>query len=177
MVCRLIIASLLDGLEGALVQGYFAYRIQILSGKWTVTVVSWILSFLAVVGSLTTIVLAQTSTVLDLPARYLILGTVTVVLLVLVDLINTLALCAYLKIGKTGYKNTDHMLNKLFLWTIRKFWFGPFPLPWMILEYRNWNLNKYLWINNVDFIVSYARELSVQSIALHHRFLHANGLI
>lgn len=101
-------------------QGYFAYRIHILSGKWIITIVSWTLSFLALVGSVTTIALAQTSKASDPPARYLILGTVTVVLLVVVDLVNTLALCTYLKIGKTGYKGTDHMMNKLFLWTVRE---------------------------------------------------------
>lgn len=117
---RLDISSLLDDLVGTFVQAYFAYRIHILSGKWTVSIISWIGSFCAIVVATVILVLQNTLAVEEFAVLYSKLETAAVVLLVAVDLINTVALCTYLKIGKTGHQGTDHVLNKLFLWTIRE---------------------------------------------------------
>lgn len=105
---------------GTFVQGYFAYRIHILSGKWTISIISWIGSFCAIVVATVILVLENTLETQEFAALYPQMETAAVVLLVSVDLINTVALCTYLKIGKTGHQGTDHVLNKLFLWTIRE---------------------------------------------------------
>ncbi|KZP08111.1 hypothetical protein FIBSPDRAFT_761919 [Athelia psychrophila] len=117
----LSISSLFDGLVGALVQTYFAHRIHVLSTTWTITIVSWIGSFLALIGSAAVLVLGLTNEIPEFEARYVWVSTTTLVLLVSVDLINMVALCTYLKISRTGHKRTDHIINKLFLWTIRAF--------------------------------------------------------
>ena len=81
-------------------------------------------------------VLAQTESLLTFDAKYGPLVTTVLVTQLSVDLINTGSLCYLLRIERTGLKrcvrarrrcallttprSTDGMLNKLFLWTIRK---------------------------------------------------------
>lgn len=119
IICSLDISSLFDNILGALVQAFFAHRIHILSGKWVISVISWTGSFLALVVAVLILVFEQTLDLKEFATRSVYLEIASVTLLVLVDLVNTVALCTYLKIGRTGFKDTDHMVNKLFLWTIR----------------------------------------------------------
>ncbi|KAF7981496.1 hypothetical protein HWV62_33041 [Athelia sp. TMB] len=110
--------ALFDGLVGGLVQSFFAHRIFVLSKRWPIPIISWAGSFLAFTG---TVAMTSVATVTDM-ARYLAgfgwLVTTVSALLLSVDIINTAALCTYLRVGKTGYQSTDCMLNKLFIWTL-----------------------------------------------------------
>ncbi|KAF7980263.1 hypothetical protein HWV62_39009 [Athelia sp. TMB] len=114
------ISALFDGLTGALVQAYFAHRIHVLSGGWTITVVSWFFSFVALMGTTAITVLGQVSaSIVDFERNYVWIVTTSLVLLVFVDIINTVSLCTFLRVEKTGSRSADHLLNKLFLWTIQ----------------------------------------------------------
>ncbi|KAF7969820.1 hypothetical protein HWV62_25948 [Athelia sp. TMB] len=94
---------------------FFAYRIHILSQKWLITVVLWIGSFLIVVSETATLI-CQSGTVLSLEQNYAWLVTATQSLLAGVDVINTVALCCYLRFSRTGFTS---VLNQIFLWTIQ----------------------------------------------------------
>ena len=63
-------------------------------------------------------VLGQISYIAKFDAEFGWLVTTTLALLLSVDIINTVALCMYLRIEKTGFQSTDSMLNKLFIWTL-----------------------------------------------------------
>ncbi|KZP08289.1 hypothetical protein FIBSPDRAFT_939073 [Athelia psychrophila] len=111
-------SALFDGLVGGLVQGFFAHRIWILSKKWPITLISWTGSFLAFTGTVAIMILGQISYIAKFDAEFTWLVTTTLALLLSVDIINTVALCSYLRIERTGFQSTDGMLNKLFIWTL-----------------------------------------------------------
>ncbi|KAF7986670.1 hypothetical protein HWV62_26520 [Athelia sp. TMB] len=111
-------SAVFDGVIGALVQGFFAHRIYVLSGKWPITIVSWIGSLCNVATNFAISVISQTVSVTAFAQDFAWITTTTLVLLLAVDTLNTTALCWYLRVEKTGVRTTDSMLNKLFQWTI-----------------------------------------------------------
>ncbi|KAF7984488.1 hypothetical protein HWV62_14614 [Athelia sp. TMB] len=111
-------SALFDGLVGGLVQSFFAHRIFVLSKRWPITLISWAGSFLAFTGTVAIMVLGQISYIAKFDAEFGWLVTTTLALLLSVDIINTVALCMFLRIEKTGFQSTDSMLNKLFIWTL-----------------------------------------------------------
>lgn len=113
-------SAVFDGVIGALVQGFFAHRIYILSGRWPLTIVSWIGSLCQVATNFAIAVVSQTVSVTSFAQDFSWITTTTLVLLVAVDLLNTVALCWLLRLQQTGVRTTDSMLNKLFQWTIRE---------------------------------------------------------
>lgn len=118
-MCVIDASSLFDGLIGMLVQGFFAHRIYLLSKKWVITVISWVGSFLAFTGALAILILGRISKdIANFDADYTWLITTALVLLLSVDIVNTVALCSFLRVERTGFKSTDTMLNKLFVWTL-----------------------------------------------------------
>ncbi|KAF7981495.1 hypothetical protein HWV62_33039 [Athelia sp. TMB] len=110
--------ALFGGLIGGLVQSFFAYRIFVLSKRWPIPMISWTGSFLAFTGTLAIPIVATVTDMTRYLAEFGWLVTTVSVLLLSVDIINTVALCTYLRVGKTGYQSTDCMLNKLFIWTL-----------------------------------------------------------
>ncbi|KAJ7132477.1 hypothetical protein C8R44DRAFT_774091 [Mycena epipterygia] len=90
-------SSLFDGLIGAIVQMFFAYRIQQFSKMWAITLVSWLGSFAIKFG-------------------WMITASLSINLIV--DIINTAALSFYLQRGRTGFKQSDQILVKLVMWTV-----------------------------------------------------------
>ena len=113
-------SAVFDGVIGALVQGFFAHRVYVLSGKWPITIVSWIGSLCEVATNFAISVISQTVSVTAFAQDFAWITTTTLVLLLAVDTLNTTALCWYLRVEKTGVRTTDSMLNKLFQWTIRE---------------------------------------------------------
>lgn len=104
-------------------QSFFAHRIFVLSKRWPIPVISWTGSFLAFTG---TVVITLVGTVSDMSkylAHFECIVTTVMALLLSVDIINTVTLCTYLRVGKTGYRGTDSMLNKLFIWTLGSSYF------------------------------------------------------
>lgn len=63
-------------------------------------------------------ILGQISYIAKFESQYEWLVTTTLSLLLFVDIVNTVALCTYLRIERTGFSSTDGMLNKLFIWTL-----------------------------------------------------------
>lgn len=108
------------GAVGAVAQGYFAYRIHVISRTWIITCISWILSLLTLImSSYLTVVSTSSATTQEYFASHFgWLVTTCLVLMHVVDCINTAALCFYLRIGKNGSKKVDSVINKMFLWTI-----------------------------------------------------------
>lgn len=129
-------------------QGYFAYRIHVLSRTWLVTILSWIGSFMALV--LTTMLMAVSvssgMSMADFSNKFQWAVTASLVLMHLVDCINTVALCIYFRIERTGsstfvynffgiacvvlmalMSRVDGILNKMFLWTIGLLYFYSLP--------------------------------------------------
>lgn len=113
-------SAFFDGLIGALVQvrytlnytitaliyvdvkGYFAYRIHVLSRKWIITTVSWTGSFLACAATTAITVFSTSIGVVQfgIQFRWLILTGLSIFLFV--DFANTISLCIYLRIERTG---------------------------------------------------------------------------
>ncbi|KAJ7234415.1 hypothetical protein C8J57DRAFT_1479939 [Mycena rebaudengoi] len=111
-------SSLFDGIIGAAVQMFFAYRIRMISTSWPVTLVSWAGSLLQLVFSVVITVVSPSVSVAEFTIKY---GWVVQALLIVnlvVDIINTSALTFYLNRGRTGFKGNDLIIEKLTTWTI-----------------------------------------------------------
>lgn len=83
-------------------QSFFAWRIHVLSQKWPIPIALWVGCFFVVAGE-TAAMTHQPGTVMYLATLHIWIITVTQALLVLVDIINTVILCTYLRISKTGF--------------------------------------------------------------------------
>lgn len=112
------VSAFFDGLVGALVQTFFAYRIYTLTGKWYITVVSWLGSATGFAMTFAITIISFKTQVATFSIQYSWLVTTGLVMLLFVDIVNTVSLCTYLRIERTGFSSTDSMLNKLFLWTL-----------------------------------------------------------
>ncbi|KZP30961.1 hypothetical protein FIBSPDRAFT_945468 [Athelia psychrophila] len=111
-------SGILASLVAASVQSFFAWRIHILSRKWPITIALWVGSVL-IVAAATATVICQSGNIIDVAENYVRLITVTQALVALVDVINTVTLCRYLRISKTGFSSTNDAINHIFLWTIQ----------------------------------------------------------
>ena len=109
-----------DGLVGGGVQGYFAYRIHVLSRKWIYTIISWLGSVCALALTATIMVVSQWAALANFETKYAWTTTASLVFLLFVDLVNTSTLCWYLRVEKTGSgsSSVDSVMNKMFLWTL-----------------------------------------------------------
>lgn len=107
-----------DGLVGGGVQGYFAYRIHVLSRKWIYTIISWIGSVCALALTATIMVVSQWAALANFETKYAWATTASLAFLLFVDLVNTLTLCWYLRVERTGSSSVDSIMNKMFLWTL-----------------------------------------------------------
>ncbi|TDL18471.1 hypothetical protein BD410DRAFT_793171 [Rickenella mellea] len=107
-----------DGFIGAVVQSYFAYRVLIVSGKWPISLISWTGSLLQCTGTFAVTALGFLTTLEQFAEKYGWLVKGVLVLDVIVDIINTTALCYYLSKGRTGFHSTDRMIDTIILWTV-----------------------------------------------------------
>ncbi|KZP26352.1 hypothetical protein FIBSPDRAFT_928780 [Athelia psychrophila] len=110
--------SFFDGLVGGAVQGYFAYRVHILSRRWIFTIISWFGSALALVATTAVMVVSRFTTVDSFEYKYRWIVTTSFTLLFSVDVVNTCSLCWYLRAERTGSTHIDGIMNKMFLWTL-----------------------------------------------------------
>lgn len=85
-------------------QGYFAHRIQVLSRSWIVTIISWIGSLVAFMATTAIMITSifNTLPLVEYSKKFNWLLTGALVLLLFVDIVNTLALCAHLRVERTG---------------------------------------------------------------------------
>ncbi|KAF7981412.1 hypothetical protein HWV62_33391 [Athelia sp. TMB] len=101
-----------------MVQTFFAYRVYTLTGKWYLTLISWLGSATAFAMTFAITIISFQTDVATFSIQYSWLVTTGLVMLLFVDMVNTISLCTYLRIERTGFSSTDSMLNKLFLWTL-----------------------------------------------------------
>lgn len=85
-----------------LLQGFFAYRIQVLSQRWFITILLWT-GCLAVFATETVTVGVDAAALISQNQNHVWLVTATQLLLALVDCVNTVTLCTYLRIRRTGF--------------------------------------------------------------------------
>ncbi|KAJ7146032.1 hypothetical protein C8R44DRAFT_863849 [Mycena epipterygia] len=111
-------SSLFDGIIGACVQMFFAYRIRMFANSWPVTLVSWLGSLLQLSCTLGVTILSGEVSVAEFGVRYGWIVESLLIINLIVDIINTSALSYYLNRGRTGFKGTDQVLEKLVIWTI-----------------------------------------------------------
>ncbi|KZP13131.1 hypothetical protein FIBSPDRAFT_936504 [Athelia psychrophila] len=110
--------SIMAGIVEALVQSFFAYRIHVLSQRWPITILLWAGS-VAIVITQTVTVTIESDALLSLSQNHVWLVTATQAVLAFVDCTSTTALCYYLRIRKTGFSGTDHVINRIFIWTLQ----------------------------------------------------------
>ncbi|KAJ7626271.1 hypothetical protein DFH06DRAFT_1228419 [Mycena polygramma] len=112
------ISSLFDGIIGAMVQMFFAFRIHMFSHMWHITLVSWLGSLLQLACTIGVTVLSGRVSVAQFGVQYGWLVESILIINLIVDIVNTSALTYYLNRGRTGFKGTDRVLEKLVVWTI-----------------------------------------------------------
>ncbi|KAL0959315.1 hypothetical protein HGRIS_014577 [Hohenbuehelia grisea] len=113
------ISAAFDGIIGAIVQAYFAWRVHVLSRGWTITVVSWIGSLLQMGLTLAVAGLASQYSVPEFHEKFAWIVTAALAFNLFVDVVNTTGLCFYLKLERSGFTRTDRMLDTLFVWSIQ----------------------------------------------------------
>lgn len=99
-------------------QSYYAYRIHIISGKYTISIISWTTSALAFVGTITIAVFSMVgpSAVSENVFRA---STATVAVDVFNNVLNTATLCFFLNDRRSGvkryttYSSPEHIGTKL----------------------------------------------------------------
>ncbi|KAJ7223130.1 hypothetical protein GGX14DRAFT_426920 [Mycena pura] len=161
----LTVSATFDGLIGVIVQMFFAYRIRLFSKSWFITSISWFGSVLGLAATLGITILSSTRTVAEFGANYgwLIEGLLSVLLAV--DVINTAALSYYLNKGRTGFKSTDVVLEKLVMWTI-----GAVAATVQLILFKTMP-NSTLWIGISLF---YAKR---SSLCFHRPSLNSRSVI
>ncbi|KAJ7764863.1 hypothetical protein B0H16DRAFT_1525989 [Mycena metata] len=114
-------SSLFDGIIGAIVQMYFAHRVRLFSNSWIIPSVACIGSMLqlAFTAAITLIsILHPEYNVAIFADRYGWLFVGVFATNTAVDIINTASLAYYLRRGRTGFKSSDKVLEKLVMWTV-----------------------------------------------------------
>lgn len=82
---------------------YYSWRVRVLSGRSLVTIISWIGSFLEVVGSITVAALLEIYGPVTHVNTVTYAAIATISMDVIVDIINTAALCYCLHRKRTGF--------------------------------------------------------------------------
>ncbi|KAJ7112915.1 hypothetical protein C8R44DRAFT_233603 [Mycena epipterygia] len=111
-------SSLFDGIIGAIVQMFFAYRVRMFSNSWAITSVVWVGSLFQLACTLSITILTPRFSIAEFALRFGWLFEAALATNLIVDVINTGALSYYLSRGRTGFKSTDRVLEKLVTWTV-----------------------------------------------------------
>lgn len=121
-------------------KGFFAHRIRILSKKWYITIISWLGSLLALITAIIIMIVGFVSPTPLFASSYKWVPQSTLSLFLFVDIVNTVALCAYYRVERTGSEkyelshfdsvltesnnissviiSIDNVLNRLFVLTM-----------------------------------------------------------
>ncbi|KAJ7609192.1 hypothetical protein DFH06DRAFT_188914 [Mycena polygramma] len=102
------------------VQGFFANRVRIFSGKWFVTVVCWVLTILRATSNLTMMGIEWANpNVTTLQVKFRWLMAVALSLGVTVDIVITLSLCYWLwQIRQSKFEQTRKIVDTLLVWSV-----------------------------------------------------------
>ncbi|KAF4596294.1 hypothetical protein EYR38_007671 [Pleurotus pulmonarius] len=104
---------------GCIVQGYFAYRIFVLSGGLIIPIIAATGSALQLAGCFAMGILGHPLPVNVFASRYAWVITSVVVLDLFTDTLNTAAICYYLRLSKRDITSTNRALDILFTWSIQ----------------------------------------------------------
>ncbi|KAJ7736147.1 hypothetical protein B0H16DRAFT_124006 [Mycena metata] len=110
----------------ALVQGFFGYRLRLLSGRLSLSIVCWLLCFLRVVGGMAVAVEGFIDVPLE-PDYFHLQDTygwvITSALFVgaALDILITVSLCFYIRMLYTSYNlpRSEEVIHRLITWTIQ----------------------------------------------------------
>ncbi|KAJ7822143.1 hypothetical protein B0H13DRAFT_1920308 [Mycena leptocephala] len=116
----LLIAAVFDGVIGACVQGFFAFRIYRLSNKLHIPILCWVLSFLRVLGDIVLLATAAQKIPVEIyEAHWMWLFTALCSVSAANDLVITVTLVTILVRQRTyAHKRTVALMDKLIVWTI-----------------------------------------------------------
>jgi len=122
----LSILAVFETLITALVQGFFAYRIRLLSGRMYISLICWALCFLRLVGGMAMAVEAFADIPLE-PDYFHFQDTYGWVITsalnvgVVLDLLITISLCFYIRQLYTPYNlpRSEELIHRLISWTIQ----------------------------------------------------------
>ncbi|KAJ7782238.1 hypothetical protein DFH07DRAFT_789916 [Mycena maculata] len=100
-----------------LVQGFFAHRVRVVSGKWLIPIICWTLTFVRVIADLAIMGIEWRSPTLSvLQLRYKWLLTASLACGMTVDFVVAVAMCYWLqKIRGSAFKQTRRIADSLFV--------------------------------------------------------------
>ncbi|OBZ65407.1 hypothetical protein A0H81_14544 [Grifola frondosa] len=108
-----------QSLAGSLVQAFFAYRVYLVSRRPWIPMVSWAGSSLrACLGIAITVLARQSGTLTQYKSKYNWATILTLSTSVFVDVTNTASLCYHLANRKTGFQQSNRVIDSLMRWAI-----------------------------------------------------------
>ncbi|KAF8578952.1 hypothetical protein K439DRAFT_1360758 [Ramaria rubella] len=113
------IAFPLAGLIGSIVQSFFAYRIRVLSSRNVIPVIAWCGALARTgFGLALCIMPLGSATIQAFLNRFLWVALTPMILNVAVDVLNTVSLCYYLLRGRSKFRTSKRMIDKLVVYTV-----------------------------------------------------------
>jgi len=166
----------------ALVQGFFAYRIRLLSGRLHISLVCWVLCFLRFVGGIA----MATEGFLDIPKEpdyfhlqdtygWLITSALNVG--VVLDLLITVSLCFYIRQLYTPYNlpKSEELIHRLITWTIQTGLITSLTSVAVVISFQTMKHN-FVWLALYTFLAKlYSNSLlvSLNSRPRHREIIRA----
>lgn len=112
-------ASILcSGLINSIVQSFFTNRIRIISGRWTIPVICWILLLLRFICVIASSVLTLTTELAVFAVKFNWLLTILLVATFIVDVVVACAVAYFLAKSRTGFLRSDRLIRRLILFSI-----------------------------------------------------------
>ncbi|KAL4256864.1 hypothetical protein AB1N83_012400 [Pleurotus pulmonarius] len=115
----LVMTPIISGMVEMIVQGFFAYRIWVLSGRRIIPAVVSVITATQLAGCFVMGILAGQLSLPVFASRFKWVITFVFSLTLSADLINTMTMCYYLRLNRRGITSTNRALDTLCLWTIQ----------------------------------------------------------
>ncbi|KAJ7591785.1 hypothetical protein C8J56DRAFT_857364, partial [Mycena floridula] len=110
---------IVSGMVSLIVQSFFAWRVHVISGRWLVSMIVWIGSFIKIVVALINSILThKEGTIGRFEAKYPFLILFLLSLSMSIDMVNTCSICYYLHRSRTGFRATNALIDQIMIWTI-----------------------------------------------------------
>ncbi|KAJ7579516.1 hypothetical protein C8J56DRAFT_867918 [Mycena floridula] len=109
----------IGGMVTFIFESFYAWRVHVISGRWLVSVIAWISSFVKIVLNLTIGILThKEGTLAQFKAKYPYLIPFLFSLSMAIGILNTCSICYYLHRCRTGIKVTNTLVDQVMVWTI-----------------------------------------------------------
>ncbi|KAF9468724.1 hypothetical protein BDZ94DRAFT_693505 [Collybia nuda] len=109
---------LFSGFINTGVQGFFAYRIKVVSKRWTMPIICWSLLAVRLTCVIASSIIVLRVKIPEFASHYKWLLTLLLVATAIGDLVVAGALAYFLSQGRSGFLKTDHVVNELILFSI-----------------------------------------------------------